>query len=382
MKIAYFIRKDFLTINPYLGLNAIKNKLLKNYAIAVQDDEGVFYGVITANDIVQNPKTLIIDCLSIKELVDCELSIEETIYKMDVAKTDVVPMGKNGKFVGLVFKNELYKYISDYNLELENTIKERTKELEEAIATKDLMFSIIAHDLKSPFNVILGFTGLLKDRLHEMDIKKAEKLISGMNTQARNTYNLLEDLLTWARNNSNKIGYNPIYCNISSICNEVINQLKDTAQMKNITLNSFHSAEVYVYVDKNMVEVILRNLITNSIKFTESFGKIDVYSMPMDEFIEVSVSDNGIGIEEKVKANLFKSDFNESTPGTANERGSGLGLVICKRFIERHQGKIWVENNKEKGSTFKFTLPIFKEELHKQNFGKSLKITSGKISLS
>lgn len=364
MKIEYFIRKDFLTVNPYSGLNAIKKKLLENYAIAVQDDEGVFYGVLTTQDIVQNPKTLIIDCLTIKELVDCELSIEDTIYKMDTAKTDVLPVGENEKFIGLVFKNELYKYISDYNLELENIIKERTKELEEAIATKDLMFSIIAHDLKGPFNAILGFTKLLKDKLRNMDFDKAEKLISGMNAQARNTYNLLEDLLTWARDNSNKIAYNPIHCNISSICNEVINQLKDTAQMKSITINSFHSPEVYAYADKNMVEVILRNLITNAIKFTESLGRIDIYSEPIGEFIEVSVSDNGIGIDEKIKANLFKSDFIESTPGTENEKGSGLGLVICNRFIERHQGEIWIENKTEKGTTIKFTLPIFKEELH------------------
>jgi len=364
MKIEYFIRKDFQTVNPYSGINAIKRQLSEHLAIVVQDDEGVFYGVLTTGDIFQNPKTLIIDSLTIKELIDCELSIEETIFKMNTANTDVFPVGKNGKFVGLVFKNELYKYISDYNLELENVIKERTKELEEAIATKDLMFSIIAHDLKSPFNVILGFTGLLKDKLRSMDLEKSEKLISGMNAQARNTYNLLEDLLTWARDNSNKIGYNPINCNISSICNEVINQLKDTAQMKSITINSFHSPEVYVYADKNMLEVILRNLITNAIKFTESFGKIDIYSMPIGEFVEVSVSDNGIGIDENIKANLFKSDYNESTPGTANEKGSGLGLVICKHFIERHQGKIWIENKKEKGTMVKFTLPIYKEELN------------------
>ncbi|WP_372770135.1 ATP-binding protein [Lutibacter sp.] len=364
MKIEYFIRKDFITVNPYSGLNAIKKKLLENYAIAVQDDGGIFYGVLTTQDIVQNPKTLIIDCLTIKELVDCELSIEDTIYKMDTAKTDVLPVGENEKFIGLVFKNELYKYISDYNLELENIIKERTKELEEAIATKDLMFSLIAHDLKGPFNTILGFTKLLKDKLRNMDFEKAEKLISGMNAQARNTYNLLEDLLTWARDNSNKIAYNPILCNISSICDEVINQLKDIAQMKGITINSFHSPEVYAYADKNMVEVILRNIITNAIKFTERMGKIDVYSEPIVEFIEVSVSDNGIGIDEKIKANLFKSDFIESTPGTENEKGSGLGLVICKRFIERHQGEIWIENKTEKGTTIKFTLPIFKEELY------------------
>ncbi|HEY9170291.1 MAG TPA: ATP-binding protein [Lutibacter sp.] len=372
MKIAHFIRRDFLTVNPYLGINAVKNQLLDYLAVVVQDDKGVFYGVLSYHDIAKNPKALILDCISNKEMIDGEFSVEDAIFKMDTANTDVLPVAVNKKFEGLVYKNELYKYISDYNLELENIIKERTKELEEAIATKDLMFSIIAHDLKSPFNVILGFTGLLKGKLREMDFEKAEKLIYGMNTQARNTYNLLEDLLTWARDNSNKIGYNPVFCNISTLCNEVINQLEDAAQMKGIAINSFHSTEVYAYADKNMVEVILRNLITNSIKFTEKFGKIDIYSMQIGEFIEVSVSDTGIGIDDKVKANLFKSDFNESTPGTVNEKGSGLGLVICKRFIERHQGEIWVENNKEKGTTIKFTLPIYKEESHKKTKTESL----------
>jgi signal transduction histidine kinase len=373
MKIAHLIRKDFLTVNPYSGINAIKIKLLEHLAIVVQDDEGVFYGVLTTNDLAHNPKTLIIDCLTIKELIDGEDAVEDTIYKMDTARTDVLPVGENGKFVGLVFKNELYKYISDYNLELENTIKERTAALEEAMATKDLMFSIIAHDLKSPFNVILGFTGLLKDKLKTLDFEKSEKLISGMNAQAKNTYNLLEDLLTWARDNSNTIAYNPVFCNISTICDAVISQLKDAAQMKDIAINSFHSSEVYAFADKNMVEVILRNLIVNAIKFTRNHGKIEIYSMPVGEFIEVTVSDNGIGIEDKDKTKLFKSDFNESKPGTDNEKGSGLGLVICKRFVDRHQGKIWIENKNEKGSAFKFTLPIYKEEAHKKSEIERLK---------
>ncbi|MDO9596037.1 MAG: ATP-binding protein [Lutibacter sp.] len=373
MKIAHFIRRDFLTVNPYSGINAIKNKLLEHLAIVAQDDEGIFYGVLTTSDLALNPKTLIIDCLTIKELIDGEDCVEETLFKMDTGKTDVLPVGESGKFVGLVFKHELYNYISDYNIELENTIKERTGALEEALATKDLMFSIIAHDLKSPFNVILGFTGLLKDKLKNMDFEKSEKLIAGMNSQARNTYNLLEDLLTWARDNSNTIAYNPIFCNISTICDAVVSQIKDTAQIKDISINSFHSSDVYAFADKNMVEVILRNLIVNAIKFTETHGKIEIYSMPVGDFIEVTVSDNGIGIDEKDRAKLFKSDFNESKPGTANEKGSGLGLVICKRFVERNQGEIWIENKAEKGSAFKFTLPIYKEELHKQAEIETLK---------
>ena len=373
MKIEYFIRKDFQTVNPYSGINAIKRQLSEHLALVVQDDEGVFYGILTTGDIFQNPKTLIIDCLTIKELIDGELSVEDAIQKMDTAKTDVLPVGKNGKFMGLVFKNELYKYISDYNLELENTILARTKELEEAIATKDLVFSIIAHDLKSPFNSILGFTELLKNKIRNLDVDKSEKLISSMYFQARNTYNLLENLLNWARSNSNQIEFKPVPCHISTICDAIINQVGDTAQLKNITINSFHKNESYAFADKNMLEVILRNLLSNALKYTETNGKIEIYSMPVGEFVEITVSDNGIGMTEEVKNKLFKSDLHESKPGTENERGTGLGLVICNDFIKRNNGKIWIENNKEKGTSFKFTLPIYKEEVHQSKKTKVLK---------
>ena len=374
MKISHFIRRDFLTVNPYSGINAVKNQVLEHLAVVVQDDEAEFYGVLTTNDIAHNPKTLIIDCLTIKELIDGELSVEETILKMDTAKTDVLPVGKNGKFVGLVFKNELYKYISDYNLELENTILLRTKELEAAIATKDLVFSIIAHDLKSPFNSILGFTELLKNKIRNLDVEKSEKLISSMYFQARNTYNLLENLLNWARSNSNQIVFKPIPCHISTICDAIINQVGDAAQLKNISINSFHTNESYAFADKNMLEVVLRNLLSNALKYTEKNGKIEIYSMPVDNFIEITVSDNGIGMTEEVKNKLFKSDLHESKPGTENERGTGLGLVICNDFIQRNGGKIWIENNAKKGTSFKFTLPIYKEEIHHSHKTKNIKI--------
>ena len=113
-----------------------------------------------------------------------------------------------------------------------------------------------------------------------------------------------------------------------------------------------------------MLESILRNLLSNAIKFSECQGKIEIFSMPVNEFVEITVADNGVGMDENVKANLFKSDLNESKPGTANEKGTGLGLIICKDFVERNHGKIWIENNREKGTAFKFTLPIYKEEIH------------------
>lgn len=374
MKISHLIRRDFLTVNPYSGINAVKNQLLEHLAVVVQNDEAEFYGVLTTNDIAHNPKNLIIDCLTIKELIDGELSVEEVLHKMDIAKTDVLPVGENGKFVGLVFKNELYKYISDYNVELENTILARTEELEAAIATKDLVFSIIAHDLKSPFNSILGFTELLKNKIRNLDVDKSEKLISSMYFQARNTYNLLENLLNWARSNSNQIVFKPIPCKISTICDAIINQVGDCALRKNITINSFHTNESYAFADKNMLEVVLRNLLSNAIKYTECNGKIEIYSMPAGEFIEITVSDDGIGMTQEVKGELFKSDLHESKPGTDNERGTGLGLVICNDFIQRNHGKIWIENNAKKGTSLKFTLPIYKADMHQSHKAEAIKI--------
>ncbi|SNR35760.1 ATP-binding protein [Lutibacter flavus] len=359
MKISHLIRRDFLTINPFYGLNAIKKELIERRALVVQD-ENKFYGVLTINDLVANPRVLVIDCLSIKKMVDCEQSVKEVLWEMKITNTDVLPVSEEGNLIGLVFRNELYNYVSEYNLELETIIQERTKELKKTLETKDLMFSIIAHDLRSPFSSILGLTDLLKRNLQSYDIEKTEKFINQMNIQAKKTYNLINNLLNWANNQSGKLAFNPSYCNIGKICDEVIDQLKETAQMKNITLKSFYPENSNASVDKNMVEVILRNLISNAIKFTENNGFVEVYLTENENFIEVTVSDTGIGVDKKNKTKIFTIDDNKTKLGTANEKGSGLGLVVCKDFVERHQGNIWVEDKKDKGSLFKFTLPVSK----------------------
>lgn len=357
MKITHLIRKDFLTINPFSGLNAVKNELLEHNAIVVQDENN-FYGVLTIKDFVEKPKALVIDCLSIKKIIDHELSVEEVLTEMNELNLDVLPVGKNEEFIGLVFKNELFNYISEYNLELEAIINKRTIELKKALQTKDLMFSIIAHDLRSPFNTFIGFSDLLKKNLRNYEIEKAERFISEINSQAKKTFNLLENLLNWAKNQSGTIAFNPSYCNIGKISDDVIEQLRETAQMKNITLKSFHSTNVYANADKNMVEIILRNLISNAIIYTEKNGFVEVYSMAINGFIELTVSDTGIGVDDNDKLKIFTIDENKTKLGTANEKGSGLGLVICKDFVKRHQGKLWVEDKENKGSLFKFTLPI------------------------
>ncbi|MEX1383790.1 ATP-binding protein [Lutibacter sp.] len=356
MKIEHLIRRDFSIVNPFYGVNTIKKELLERRALVVQD-ENQFYGVLTTNDLVKNSKVLVIDCLSIKNLVDFKKSVQEVLLEMKVSNTDVLPVGKEGNFIGLVFKNELYNYVSEYNLELETIIKEQTEELKKTLETKDLMFSIIAHDLRSPFNIILGYSDILKNNLRNYKIEKSERLINQMNARTQMTLNLLDNLLNWSKNQSGKLIVNPSFFNIGTVSDQIIAELKETAQMKKITLRSFYPEGLDVSADKNMVKVILRNLISNAIKFTKNNGLVEVYSMAIDEYIEVTVSDTGIGVDDKNKTLIFTIDENKTKLGTADEKGSGLGLVICKDFVESHHGKIWVEDNKDEGSLFKFTLP-------------------------
>ena len=358
MKIEHLVRRDFVTVNPYSGINSVKKQLLEHSAIVVQDEEQ-FYGVLTAKDIAQNPRTLIIDCVTIKTIIDCNDPVDSVIQIMNDSKTDVLPVSHRGKIIGLVFKSDLYDYIADYNSELESRIKERTQELEKSIALKDLMFSVIAHDLRNPFNAILGFTDLLSKNIREYTVDNIEEKVKLVYAQEKNVYDLLDNLLNWAKSNNGQLAFNPTMCNISQICNEVIDNIRDIAKMKNIAIKSFHEFNEPIFADKNMVETILRNLLSNAIKFTETDGKIEVYSNLNGSFVEIVVSDNGVGMHGIDKEKLFNLDFNKSHTGTAKEKGTGLGLVICKEFIERQGGKIWVEDKADKGSEFKFTLPKY-----------------------
>ncbi|MDQ1772491.1 CBS domain-containing protein [Labilibaculum sp. A4] len=359
MKVEHLIRKKFITTNPYSGINEIKNLLLKNNAIVVQDEEK-FYGVLTPIDIIQKPRTLAIDCLTVKTLIDSEQSIEKVLSSMKFDNSDVLPVSKNDTFIGLVFKNDLFNYLTDYNEELENKIKERTIELEKAIGMKDLMYSIIAHDLRNPFNSIIGFADLLIENISTYNIDKIKHQIKQISSQSKKAYILLDNLLNWALSQTNHISCNPGFCNLDLITKEVIEQLKISIQIKDITLRCFHSQNIFAYADKNMVETIFRNLISNAIKYSNEGGEINIYSYLQDNnYIEITISDTGIGLSESEKSNIFNIEQVISKPGTADEKGVGLGLLICKEFVEMQGGQIWLENKTDEGCEFKFTLPVY-----------------------
>jgi signal transduction histidine kinase len=250
----------------------------------------------------------------------------------------------------LILKNE--------DLEQKNQfIHHQSKELKELVATRDKLSSIIAHDLRSPFTSLLGFSELLIETIGENDIKKSQELISRINSTSKSTFALLENLLEWSKTQTGQIEFNPITLSLHQIIQDLFDEFASAAALKLISLNYFQSDDIAVFADKNMLRTILRNLISNAIKFTNTGGRIEVHYVSIHDHIEVTIEDNGVGMNNEAQQNLFDLEINFTTHGTANEIGSGLGLVLCKEFVELHGGKIWVESEPGKGSKFKFTLP-------------------------
>jgi signal transduction histidine kinase len=199
---------------------------------------------------------------------------------------------------------------------------------------------------------------MLKEEIRSGDPSRIEEYAGLINNSAVQTLRLLENLLDWANSQTGKILFNPIPIKLNELFNEEFNLLNDMATGKNIELKSSFPDNLTIIADKNMIKTILRNLISNAIKFTHKNGKVEVKAMSDNEQVEISVSDNGIGMTKETMAKLFKIDANLSTRGTENEKGTGLGLFLCKEFIEKHGGKIWVESESGKGSIFKFILPL------------------------
>ena len=242
--------------------------------------------------------------------------------------------------------------------QIEEDIKHKNAELQRLSDDKDILMSILAHDLITPFNSMLGFLDLLSENLREYDVNTLENYISIVNNSAKGAFNLLNDILLWTRSQSGAIPFEPKIFNLKSSIEEVTEFLKPNANTKNITINIDESDKTVVFADVDMLNTILRNLISNAIKFTDLGGIINVSSERTESDILVTISDNGIGIAPNILPRLFDTTKLYSTRGTANEKGTGFGLMLCKKFLEEHGGEIWAESELGKGSKFKFTLPL------------------------
>jgi len=247
-----------------------------------------------------------------------------------------------------------------HRINMENDLRETNKTLTELNATKDKLFSIISHDLKSPFTALLALTeALMEDQKNNLDGKKREGYFSGIYNVTKSTLELLENLLTWARSQTGNLSSNPSGINLKQLMpDDIINLMDAAARNKKIALINTIKEDIWVWADQNMLNTILRNLISNSIKFTRENGTISVSVSSVNGFAELCVADTGVGMNSKTLDSLFSIGDNNSTPGTANERGTGLGLILCKDFVEKQGGQIRVESKPDNGSRFYFTIPL------------------------
>jgi signal transduction histidine kinase len=226
-------------------------------------------------------------------------------------------------------------------------------------ATKDKFFSIIAHDLKNPFNNILASSNLLVSHINTMAPNHVLKSVAAINNSANSAYKLLENLLEWSRAQTGLIEFKQERTILKNDIDLACEITESIALNKNISLDLNISQSIEVFADRNMLNTILRNLITNALKYTNKGGVIKIRAYSQDNNIIVSVIDNGVGIEPAIMDNLFNIRQKVSTVGTERETGTGLGLLLCKEFIEKHGGEIWVDSELGKGSEFKFTLPKY-----------------------
>jgi two-component system sensor histidine kinase/response regulator len=247
---------------------------------------------------------------------------------------------------------------------LGNALKELDEfnvELKKEQGTRNKLLSVLAHDLRSPFNAIIGFSELLIDKKGSISSEKSRMYLENINFSAKNTLILLDNLLNWVKSQTGQLSFNPEKVSLSSIIGEIIAVYHSAADMKGISLTYLPSKDLAVYVDQNMLKTILRNLVSNAIKFTIKNGRITISTNQKQDFVEITVSDNGVGINKESLDKLFQGETNQTTSGTANENGSGLGLMLCKEFVEKIGGDIWAESEEGKGSAFKFTLPTKKQ---------------------
>ncbi|MBK8944024.1 MAG: PAS domain S-box protein [Ignavibacteriae bacterium] len=297
------------------------------------------------------------------------------------------PIKRNGKIIGCVTafhditerieaEEALKRYVEElqFNKELmeENAVEaarlnemlwDSETRLKELNASKDKFFSIISHDLRSPLTSIIGFAEVMIEDLETLSKEEIKEFTNSIYKSSKNVQNLLENLLQWSRIQTGRIEFNPINFEINNLINDVIALYQVNAARKKITLVNLLEKQYKVNADKFMIDTVLRNLVSNAIKFTPQGGTIKINVEKLDENnLTISIIDSGVGIKEEIIEKLFKIDSHITTKGTDKEKGTGLGLILCKEFVEKHQGKIWVESKFEEGSEFKFTLPLKNEQ--------------------
>ncbi len=249
------------------------------------------------------------------------------------------------------------KELLTLNASLEQQVIDRTEELRKANAAKDKFFSIIAHDLKSPFNTLLGFSELMLDNWEGFTDEEKQEFVQDINKASKNTFTLLQNLLEWSRSQTGRIKVEAFNFLVSDVLDQNLDVLNQHAESKGIKIVSSVNPDYVCLADKNMISTVFRNLISNAIKFSHSGDTIKITSSIKENFYKFCITDSGIGMDEKTRQELFNLNSKTQRLGTSQESGTGLGLILCKEFVEKNGGEISVTSKVNEGSSFCFTLP-------------------------
>lgn len=259
--------------------------------------------------------------------------------------------------------NQKVSYLGEFSVafnQMTDALREKKKiedQLRDLYTTRDLFMSVISHDLRSPFNGILGFADLLVQDYNELSDEDRKNCIRNIQLSAETAFKLLENLLEWSRIQTGKIQFTFEEVNLGRLVYENFMLLKATADKKQIHLYNFAPPDCFLYADRNSMLTVLRNLLSNAIKFTPNGGKITVRAVQADNFWEISITDTGIGMSPENLLKLFIAGESVKTKGTDNEQGTGLGLILCKEFVEKNGGTLKAESKPGEGSTFIFSVP-------------------------
>ncbi len=283
-------------------------------------------------------------------------------HKMRKKNNSIIQISENCRLVKNKKGETLYYegLVEDITLrkEAQEKIKEYNRELKQLNESKDKFFSIIAHDLRNPFNSLFGFIQMLIEEYDQLSDEEIIHILKEMEESTKTSYQLLDNLLQWAKSQSGKMEIRRITFNINDVVERNIKLLCNISKRKNIKIINKIRTEVYIRADEQMIDTVIRNLITNAIKFTNYNGEITIDVNIENSNAVVSVSDNGVGMQKSTLDNLFKVGHEISYVGTDNEKGTGLGLLLCKEFIQKNGGRIWVESKLGFGSQFYFSLPF------------------------
>ena len=294
------------------------------------------------------------DSKNLKIEYPCKRADGEYIWIEDFLQKETTPEGKNfiiGTMIDITERKTQMEQLEKY-----------TDELKNLNSSKDKFFSIIAHDLRSPFNGLLGFSTVMLEELQDLTSDEIKEYAGYIHTSAKTVYNLVDNLLQWSRIQTGRIEYQPIKIDLYEEVFKTLELFNSNAITKRIKLINEIHMNSFVHADQNMLRSILQNLISNGIKFTKTSGTIRISSKEKNHFIETEIADSGVGIETKDIVKLFRIDSQFSNLGTANEEGTGLGLILSKELVEKNKGQIWVKSTVKKGTSFFFTLPKWEQK--------------------